>query len=83
MKFLKKSIEILKKDDVINRIQTPVLILSAQKDAVVSVTAQAELSRKLPNCEFHIIDGAFHELMFEEPMVNRKFWSLFDRFILD
>lgn len=78
-----ESIEILKKDDVIKGIQAPVLILSAQKDAVVSLIAQDELCGKLPNCEFHIIDGAFHELMFEESRVNRKFWFLFDRFILD
>ena len=78
-----ESIENLKKDNVIKKIQTPTLIISAQNDAIVSLKAQAELSRKLPDCEFHIIDGAFHELMFEESRMNQMFWSLFDWFILE
>ena len=78
-----ESIEILKKDSVIKKIETPTLIISAQKDAIVSLKAQERLSRQLPICDFHTIDGAFHELMFEEPRINRLFWSLFDRFILE
>jgi len=78
-----ESIEILKKEAVIKRIQTPVLIISAQKDAIVSLDAQVELSKKLAGCDLYAIDGAFHELMFEESMITKKFWSLFDQFILD
>lgn len=78
-----ESIEVLKKDDVIKRVQTPTLIIGAQKDSIVSLKAQEKLSMKLPICEFHSIEGAFHELMFEEPRINRIFWSLFDRFVLD
>ncbi len=78
-----ESIETLKKDDVIKKIQTPILMIGAEKDAVVSLNAQIKLSRKLPFCDFHTISGAFHELMFEESRVDKIFWSLFDRFIFD
>ncbi len=76
-----ESIEILKRDEVVHGIKSPILIISAQKDAIVSLKAQERLSRQLPGCEFHIIDGAFHELMFEEPRVLDVFWSIFDRFV--
>ena len=78
-----ESIEILKQEDFIQKMNTPVLILGAQKDAIVSLKAQKELSRKLAHCEFHIIEGAFHELMFETPRINQKFWALFDRFMME
>lgn len=76
-----ESIEVLKKEDIIDRITTPILIISAQKDAIVSSNAQEKLSRKLPNCEFLSIDGAFHEILFEESRINRLFWDAFDRFV--
>lgn len=76
-----ESIEILKNEAYLQTIKTPVLILGAQKDAVVSLTAQEKLSRKLPHCEFHSIEGAFHELMFETPRIREEFWSLFDGFM--
>jgi lysophospholipase len=77
-----ESIEILKNEAYLQTIKTPVLILGAQKDAVVSLTAQEKLSPKLPHCKFHSIEGAFHELMFETPRIRQEFWALFDGFIL-
>lgn len=75
------SIERLKNDDVIKNITPPVLMVNAQKDAIVSSNAQKELSRKLPNCTFLSIKGAFHELLFEEPGINNQFWEAFRWFI--
>ncbi len=77
-----ESIEILKRNEILKNIETPTLIISAEKDSIVSFKAQEKLSRQLPNCEFYKIDDSFHELMFEEPRVVQIFWSLFDRFIL-
>jgi len=76
-----ESIAILKKDDIIGQISTPILIISAQKDAIVSSKAQEKLSQKLPNCKFLSIDGAFHELLFEDVRMSRLLWNAFDRFM--
>lgn len=77
-----ESVEILKQDDIIGRITTPVLIISAQKDSIVSSKAQEKLSKKLPDCSFVSIKDAFHELLFEEPGINRQVWDAFDRFVV-
>lgn len=76
-----ESIEILKNEVFLQNIKTPVLILGAQNDAVVSLAAQKKLSQKLSHGDFHCIEGAFHELMFETPGIREEFWSLFDRFV--
>jgi len=76
-----ESIDILKNETFFQNIKTPVLILGAQNDAVVSLAAQEKLNRALTRCEFHCIEGAFHELMFETPQIRGKFWSLFERFM--
>jgi len=78
-----ESIKFLKQDNIIEKITTPILMVSAQKDSVVSSKAQKKLSRKLPDCRFLSIDGAFHELLFEESRINYLFWGAFDRFVVE
>ena len=78
-----ESIGILKQDDIIDKIVTPILMISAQKDSIVSSRAQEKLSRKLPKCTLLSIDGAFHELLFEETGINSQFWDAFNRFVVE
>ncbi|WP_299976499.1 alpha/beta fold hydrolase [Desulfobacula sp.] len=78
-----ESVEILQQDDMIGRITTPILMISAQKDSIVSSKAQEKLSGKLPNCSFLSIKGAFHELLFEEIGINRQVWEAFNRFVVE
>ena len=76
-----KSIAVLKHDDGIHNIATPILMVSAQKDTVVCSKAQERLSHQLPHCRFLSIKGAFHELLFEQMEMNRQFWDVFNRFM--
>ena len=78
-----ESIEVLKQDDIIGKISTPILMISAQKDSIVSSKAQEKLSSKLSNCSFLSIKGAFHELFFEEVGINNQLWDAFNRFIVE
>jgi lysophospholipase len=71
-----KSIDTLKQEEVISKITTPLLIVSAQNDKIVSSKAQAQLSRQLPNCQFISIKGAFHELLFEEKKITDQVWQV-------
>lgn len=76
-----ESIRVLKQEEFIHKITTPILMVSAQKDTIVSSKAQEKLSRKLPCCTFLSIKGAFHELLFEEAGINARFWDAVNRFI--
>ncbi len=78
-----ESIKELNRLETIQKISTPILMLSAQKDTVVSSRAQKKLSEKLPNCKFLSIKGAFHELLFEENRIHNQLWDAFDRFIFE
>ncbi len=76
-----ESIKILKQDAVIDKITTPILMISAQKDSIVSTKAQEKLSKKLPDCTFLSIKGAFHELLFEEAKIQHKLWDAINGFL--
>jgi lysophospholipase len=78
-----ESIEFLKQADVIAKITPPILLLSAREDSVVSPLAQEKLSKKLPQCRFFSIKGAFHELLFEDADIREQLWDAIDRFILE
>ncbi|MBU1695833.1 MAG: alpha/beta fold hydrolase, partial [Proteobacteria bacterium] len=76
-----ESIKILKQDAIISRITTPILMISAQKDSIVSSKAQEKFSEKLPNCTFLSIKGAFHELLFEEIRISTQLWDAINGFM--
>ncbi|MBT3175976.1 MAG: alpha/beta hydrolase [Desulfobacula sp.] len=78
-----ESIKILKQDTLIDKITTPILMINAGKDSIVSTKAQEKLSQKLPHCTFVSIKGAFHELLFEEPQIKHRLWDAIHRFIDD
>jgi lysophospholipase len=77
-----KSIRILGRGDVVKKITVPVLILTAGADNVVSVKAQADICRRLPECSRIVIENAFHELLFETSDITTRVWDAFDRFII-
>ena len=76
-----ESINILKQDAIISRITTPILMISAQKDSIVSSKAQEKFCRILPNCTFLSIKGAFHELLFEEIRIRTQVWDAVNGFM--
>ncbi len=77
-----ESIKDLNRLETIQKIATPILMLSAQKDTIVSASAQKKMSDKLPNCKFLSIKGAFHELLFEENRIHNQLWDAFNKFII-
>ncbi len=62
-------------------VQSPVLVLSAERDTVVSVHAQKEFCTDLPQCTFKIISESYHEILKERDSVRSAFWAAFDCFI--
>ncbi len=76
-----KSIDILLQKNYGSNIKTPVLIVNAQKDKLVSKTSQEKIYNRLPTCSYVSIKNSFHEIMFEKKDIRDTFWKHFDRFI--
>ncbi|MFC1815279.1 alpha/beta fold hydrolase [Thermodesulfobacteriota bacterium] len=75
------SIDILNQPGYTDSIETPIQIISAGSDGVVSIEAQKALCDKLPNCRMKIIPGARHEILKETDSIRSAFWDVFDNFI--
>ena len=76
-----RSVAILRGRGYPERIGTPVLIVSAGADRVVSAAAQARLAARLPDCRLETIPGARHELLMETDAVRERVFALFDAFV--
>ena len=75
-----KSIDLLTKPGFAKKITTPILLISAGEDSVVSNKAQKKIFDLLPNCKFRGIPRARHEIFRETDAVRSIFWEEFDRF---
>lgn len=76
-----QSIDRLTGAGVPERLKTPVLMLCAQDDRVVSVRAQRSLALRMPDCRFVPIPGARHEILKETDTIRKLFWKEFDAFV--
>jgi lysophospholipase len=75
------SIQYMMGDGYLEGIVTPLLIISAGADEIVSVAAQKKACRRVPDCDLVMIPNALHELLIETDAVLEKFWETFDAFI--
>ena len=75
------SIQHIMVDGYLESITTPVIMVSAGADEIVSVAAQKKICRRVPNCHLVVIPNALHELLIETDAVLEKFWEIFDEFI--
>jgi len=76
-----ESIDIIKSAGYPVAIRTPVLIVGAGADRVVSLKAQQQISERLPDGRFRVIPLARHEVLQETDQVRRVFWEAFDGFV--
>jgi lysophospholipase len=74
------SIDILNRPEYAAKITTPILMISAGEDKIVSVKAQKKISSWLPNCRFIEIPESRHEIFKETDAVRSIVWREFDRF---
>lgn len=77
----RRSVAILRGPGYPERIATPVLIVSAENDRVVSNAAQARLAARLPDCRLETIAGSRHEPLMETDEVRTRVFALFDAFV--
>jgi len=76
-----ESVDILKGVGYPEAVRTPVLIVGAGSDRVVSLTAQERICDRLPGGRVRVIPQARHEILKETDRFRSIFWQLFDRFI--
>ena len=76
-----KSIDILLENNYVQTIDTPVLIVNAQKDKLVKRSSQEIVCNRLPYSSFVSIKNSFHEILFENQGIRKIFWEHFDKFI--
>ena len=75
-----RSIDILKSPGFLETITTPMLIVSAGFDRIVSVKAQKDACHRLPNCRLAMISDSQHEILMESDVIRDKFWKEFLNF---
>ncbi len=76
-----ESMDILCSRGYVSEIKTPVLIVSAGADKVVSIKAQKKMCRMMSECNFYLISDSYHEILRERDHILKKFWIKFDEFI--
>ena len=79
----RRSVAILRGRGCAEALGTPVLMISAEDDSVVSNAAQAGLAARLPDCRFETIPDARHELLMETEAVRERVLALLDAFADD
>jgi len=77
----RRSVAILRSRGYPERIATPVLIVSAADDRVVSNADQARLAARLPDCRLETIPASRHEPLMETDAVRARIFALFDAFV--
>jgi lysophospholipase len=62
-------------------LKTPVLIVSAEKDRLVTSRDHLELANRSPLIERIEIKGALHEIMMEQDKIRSAYWAAVDAFL--
>ena len=75
------SIDLLLGKGYAEKISSPVFIISAGRDKIVSETAQKAICSRMHECRFVSISDSYHEILKERDKVRNIFWREFDGFI--
>jgi lysophospholipase len=75
------SIEKLQQPGYVRSIQTPVMLVTAERDYVVANRATTRLAAELPNHRLVEVALANHEILQERNALRDEFWRQFDRFV--
>ena len=67
--------------DYPSQIVTPVLMVAAGADSIVSEAAIARFAARLPAGSHLVIEGARHEILQEADLYRAQFWAAFDGFV--
>lgn len=76
-----RAADAVRTSEPLDRVRTPVLLLSAPGDQVVDSQAQAVVARRLPNCTPASYPDAKHEVLMERDEIRDRVWADIDAFL--
>lgn len=76
-----RSLDILHQPGYAEAIATPVLLVAAGRDRIVSTVAAREYRLRLPQGRYHVLSNALHEILHERDNLRDAFWKSFDDFL--
>lgn len=76
-----KATQDLYKPGAFANLSIPVLIVSAEKELLVSNQSHEDLAAQYDLISHETIDGALHEILMEQDQYRSAFWDAFDKFI--
>lgn len=76
-----RSVRLFRDRAYLAAFDTPICLVQAGNDQIVSNAAQDRFAAGVPCCELHRIDGALHELLKERDALRGRFWGFFDSFV--
>jgi lysophospholipase len=74
------SIDRILSNGYAEKILSPVLIVSAERDGIVSESAQKSVCSRMGRCRFVSIPESLHEILMENDGIRNIFWNEFDKF---
>ncbi|MBU0859201.1 MAG: alpha/beta hydrolase [Alphaproteobacteria bacterium] len=75
-----KSADIVRNPKFLEQINTPVMILTAERDSMVSVKSQERAALHLPNAALVKLRGAKHGLWYDNDRVQDQLWNAVSTF---
>lgn len=75
------SEEVLARPGYVEAIDLPTLVLTAERDTVVSNAAQTSLCERLPNARQVLVPGAQHEIFQETDAIQAVAWAAIENFL--
>ena len=75
-----RSLRRMERKDFAEEIITPLLIVGAGRDRIVTNAATRDFVKRLPNAKYVEIEDAEHEILMESDAIRARFWAEFDAF---
>lgn len=76
-----EAIDQLQQPGYLSSIHTPLLLVAAGRDRIVSNQAIRHTATQLSSCRLEIISGARHEILQECDTLRGQFWKAFEQFV--
>jgi len=81
MKAADDAMEDLHRAERFESLKTPIRIISAEQDMLVSAPDHKELASRSPLIDLVTIKGALHEILMERDEFRTTYWAAFDEFV--
>ena len=75
-----QSLRRMARKDFAEEINTPLLIVGAGRDRIVTNAATRDFVKRLSNAKYVEFEDAEHEILMESDAIRARFWSEFDAF---